>query len=498
MARKIIHFPTLPPREYQLDFWRAIDSGVRKVILSYPRRGGKDITSCMYMARQALVKPGTYWILAPTRAWASRIYWSGVSEVKYRCPITGRVKSRQGSILDIAIPPEIRAKTNTADQKIYLPNGSIVALGGTEEESFVGQTGEGFILTEYSLHKEGILPLINPILSESGGWLIINGTQRDTNNQLYKLIEATKDNPQWYTSWQYPEDIKSYYWKSPIDPDTGKREIEINLELEGKRDPLTGIPYENIQDLVDVEPHKKVLYMREYMNIPMSVEMGSYYSDLLNIAEQKDNIGNFKHNPSLPVYTAWDIGIRDSTSIVFFQMDVDTKTPIIIDYYEETGKGVAHYIDKLRAKPYRYGQHFVPVDASKRSFQMGIDLVELCRVTHGFRMTKLHKTVSLKSDIELCREIIPDTKFNLGSKEVKVLVEHLYGYSENPNTNKPEHDNHSHAADAFRYMVIAINAGMVRPILSEPAPMPSTVSDFSMEADRHSLFTPEGLPLFTE
>lgn len=500
MSRKVITFPTIPPRVYQLPFWKAVDNGIRRIILSYPRRGGKDLTSAMFLAREAMRKPGTYWILAPTKTWAARIYWSGISEIKFKDPVTGKMTSRKGSILDIAVPAEVRKKTNHSEYTIYLHNGSKIILGGTDEGSFVGQTGNGFILSEYSLHKEGVLPLINPIITESGGWMLVNGTQREPDNQLNRLIESTQDNRDWYTIWCGPEQIKTYYWVSPPNPETGEREFNINPELEGKRDPITKVKYENIQDLVDVEPWKKVIYQREYLNIPLAVEEGSYYEKQLKELEENNRITDdgVYFDSNKPVYTAWDLGMNDSTSIVFFQLD-EEGNPIIIDFYDDSGHGVGHYIQMIKHKPYVYGNHLVPIDASRRSYQLGTDLVEFCRQTFNFKMQKLPKTMSLRADIELVRDTLPRCRF-LKSNTVN-LVKSLYAYSENPNTGKPSHNDASHASDAFRYMCVAINAGLAKPILNDRYrnSLPNFVDNYTdviIGWDDH--WDSNGLPMFTE
>ena len=489
IKQKRIVFPTLPPRDYQLDFWKAMDNGARRVILSYPRRGGKDITSAMYLARQALAVPGTYWILAPTKMWASRIYWEGISEIKYHDPITGRIKKVKGSILDIAIPHDVRMKTNQVDSKIYLPNGSTIMLGGTDEETFVGQTGKGFVITEYSLHKDGILPLINPIITESDGWLIINGTQRSPDNQLNQLIEETVGNPQWYTTWQTPEDTKQYYWISKPDIN-GKSEININPELKGQKNEW-GTPYPNIQDLVDVEPHKKVLYMREYLNMALSMEEGSYYEEQLRLSYDRQHINDeVYHDVTKPVYTVWDLGIRDTCAIIFFQMDNDMKIPTVIDYYENSGLGIEHYINEINSKCYTYGNHYV----SQRTLQTGTDLIEHSRNQHQFIMTKLLKSKSVKSDIELVRSIIPMMKFN--KEKTTTMIKHLWKYHQSPTTGKPVHDDSSNCADALRYLCLAIDRRIIsNTLITRHLDMDSHVINGGIyDTSLLGSYTSEGLP----
>jgi hypothetical protein len=71
----------------------------------------------------------------------------------------------------------------------------------------------------------------------------------------------------------------------------------------------------------------------------------------------------------LEVYTFWDLGVDDSTTIWFMQF---TGMQVrVIDYYEATGYGFEHYAKELKAKPYVYGEHYMPHDASVRELSSG-------------------------------------------------------------------------------------------------------------------------------
>ena len=487
--------------DHQMAFWKAADSGIRRFILSYPRRGGKDLTSCSYLAREALKTKGTYWILGETKTQAIGIYWNTKSDIKFKDHYTQKTISVYGSILDICIPHKIRQKTNVTDKSITLHNGSVIKLGGTSDESFVGQTGLGFIITEYSLskHSDFMLALLNPILSQSGGWLIVNGTQRTDDNRLLKMIVDNKNSKMWFVDWLTMGDLKEYCWVSEPNPLTGLKEFDINPHLLGKIHYLRGTPIENIQHTVDSEPHRKSWYMREYLNIPTSIEENSYYEEELQLTDSLGHINNVDvyHDSTKPVYTAWDLGMQDSTAITFFQIDIDNN-PIIIDYYESKGHNVGFYIDVIKGKLYTYGNHFVPIDSSKRSYQLGVDLVEFARNALGFTMTKLPKTLSLRADIELVRDLIPKTKFREDTTEG--LLKCLYGYHEDERTGKPKHNSTSHGADSFRYMCVAIQAGMVVPILSSKyfEDLVDRVDDEQPSWRWEENINTDGFPMFTE
>lgn len=74
-------------------------------------------------------------------------------------------------------------------------------------------------------------------------------------------------------------------------------------------------------------------------------------------------------NPELPVHTAWDLGMDDAMTIVFFQLAV--REIHIIDYLEHSGEGIEYYAGKLREKPYQYGRHYGPHDLAVRELSNG-------------------------------------------------------------------------------------------------------------------------------
>ena len=61
---------------------------------------------------------------------------------------------------------------------------------------------------------------------------------------------------------------------------------------------------------------------------------------------------------AVPVHTAWDLGISDSTAIWFIQ--VVGKERRLIDYYEASGMGLDHYAKVFRGKGLRLGESLFP------------------------------------------------------------------------------------------------------------------------------------------
>ena len=182
--------------------------------------------------------------------------------------------------------------------------------------------------------------------------------------------------------------------------------------------------------------------------------VGSYYGSLMAKALAEERIKAVPYEPRLEVHTAWDLGMGDSTAIIFFQQHGNEYR--IIDYYENQGEGIPHYIKVLREKDYVYGKHIAPHDIKVREMGTGKSRFEVARDL-GLRFY-VCPHIMIEDGIEAARTIIPRCYFD--SKQCSVLVEALRQYRKDYDEkrkvyrDKPLHDWTSHAADAFRYLAL--------------------------------------------
>lgn len=121
--------------------------------------------------------------------------------------------------------------------------------------------------------------------------------------------------------------------------------------------------------------------MREYPSTPeesfQSANEGLYFGTYMTKARQERRICHLPYDENCPVYTAWDIGIGDDMVIWVFQ--VVGKSIHWIDYYENSGEALAHYVRWLKSKPYMYDKHFMPHDAAKRDPGSGKTFADTAR-----------------------------------------------------------------------------------------------------------------------
>ena len=432
-----LRIPTIEPRDYQVPFLQAFDSGIQYSVISWHRRAGKDVTSFNAMIKRAIQTPGNYYYLFPTRAWAQRALWDNI------CEWAGGVK-----LIDLLCPSEIVKRKNNSDFFLDLINGSRIKIDGTDNLNFVGQGGSGYVLSEFSLHKEEVSGFLAPILTEGNAFVIFNGTLRGKSNHLWRLYDKNKENSNWFTQWYQLGDTKTAYWIGS--------DMEINPELVGKISPYDKKPYKNIQEDVDSGIISYSMARQEYLNEAVSQVENSYYGHELEILKNENRFGNIQ-NSSVPVFTFWDLGTSDATAIVFAQI-VDGK-PIIIDFHESSGKKIEDYAIIINSKGYKYGGHYAPHDVSKR--MLFGDLITRAKEV-GIDFRRVPKTNSVLQDIEICRRMLSKVYIHDRCED---LIEHLMHYREAP-SGKPVHDNHSHAADAFRTMVMGIHLNLVNQYLS--------------------------------
>jgi hypothetical protein len=424
-----------------MPFQRAFDGGAQYSVISWPRRAGKDISSFAAMVSKAITVPGSYYYLFPTRAWATRALWDNI------CEWAGGTR-----LIDLICPPSI-ARKNNSEYYLDLINGSRIKIDGTDSLNFVGQGGSGYVLSEFSLHKPEVTGFLAPILTEGNAWVVFNGTLRGRSNHLYQILDANKGRDSWFTEWLTLEDTKTNYW---INEGEG---ISINADLRGKMNPYDGKRYKNIQDDVDAGLISLVMAKQEYMNLAEAQVAGSYYGREMAVAHEEGRIGAVDMTND-PVFTFWDLGVSDDTTIVFAQLSNDKFR--IIDYYHASGRKIEDYAKVIHSRSYKYGGHYGPHDLSAR--KLFGDLISAAKDV-GIDFRRVPKTNNVLEDIETVRRRMKDVYID---ERCKDLIADLESYHEREASGKPCHQNNcaacggaSHGADAFRTMIMADKHNLV-------------------------------------
>jgi hypothetical protein len=224
------------------------------------------------------------------------------------------------------------------------------------------------------------------------------------------------------------------------------------------------IPQTTLEDWERLKVENPKLYARCVMNSweDYNIE-GAYYAELMSDALKAGRVEvETLYDTGIPVYTFWDLGVgaSDTTTIWFVQFVGGEIW--LVDYHEEHGKGMNHYSKVLDRKPYTYGAHYLPPDATARL--QGPDIVVRINVMRQLRRepVRLVERHRIEERIAVVRGILNRCKF---SSKCNVGVNSLNNYKakrkprqEDDGTvtylSKPDHTWASNGADAFGYMAM--------------------------------------------
>jgi len=187
---------------------------------------------------------------------------------------------------------------------------------------------------------------------------------------------------------------------------------------------------------------------------------GAYFTNHINEAKATKRIATFPIDPIMPVKTFWDIGISDATSIWVAQW-IGSEI-YVVDYYEAENQPLAAHLNWLRSRGYENAKCYLPHDGEKRDVVTGIRFEDHIR-SAGFEVETIRnqgKGAAMKR-VEAARRLFPRIKFDKDKCEAG--IEALGFYHEKRDTERniglgPEHDESSHAADAFGLMCVAYEA----------------------------------------
>ena len=407
------------PRPYQLPLVKHMTRDVRglRAAIAWHRRSGKDLTCVNIMAIKAFQRKGTYWYVLPYANQARRIIWDGMTE-------DGR------KFIDF-FPREAVQRKSEQEMRLHLANGSIIQLVGSDDpDKMVGTNPLGIVFSEYSLSDPAAWQLTNPILRENGGWALFNGTPRGENH-FFTLIERAKASKDWFCSHLSVRDTRAI-------PPSELRKARSELDNEAR-------------------------FQSEYMCSFKTPVEGSYYGpQITKLHEAGRVLDSLPPDPALPVDTAWDLGMDDSTSVWFFQR---LRNEIrLVNYYENSGEGLPHYANELNRwanlHSVSFGKHYAPHDVKVRELGSGKSRRETAR-SLGIRFIPVDK-LPLADGIEAVRGTLPLCWFD--RRNCHLGLKHLQGYRKEFDSQRgvyrktPVHDEHSHGADAFRTLALGIRS----------------------------------------
>lgn len=200
---------------------------------------------------------------------------------------------------------------------------------------------------------------------------------------------------------------------------------------------------------------------REHPSTPeeafeQSVE-GAIYAEEMGNIRSEGRIRFEPHQTNHRVYTFWDIGIGNSTAIVFAQF-IGSKINII-DYIEGSGRGSNYYAKLIKDKDYVYGMHYLPHDVINKEKSDGIVLLDKIENLLGVnKVARVVRPGTKQDGIEAVRLLLPHCFFDTVKTDrlIKCLCYYRYEWDETLSkfSEKPLHDWASDGADAIQTMAL--------------------------------------------
>jgi phage terminase large subunit len=309
-------------------------------------------------------------------------------------------------------------------------DGQVRLYGADNADALRGIYLDGIVLDEYAdMDPRVWSEIIRPALADRGGWAVFIGTPKG-RNAFFELWRRAQSEADWFTLM-----LKA--------SDTG---LIPASELALAR-----------RDLSEEQ------YAQEFECSFEAAVVGAYYGKLMARAEEERRIAPVPYDPAAPVWTSWDLGIRDATAIWFAQ--VIGREIRIIDYYEASGVDLGHYVRELAARPFVYAGHIVPHDAQAKELGTGKSRLEVLE-SLGVKNLQLAPLHRLEDGINAVRVFLPKCWFDAEkcARGIDALKLYRAQYDDKLQALRPQpvHDWTSHAADAFRYLALTLDRKAIR------------------------------------
>ena len=338
------------------------------------------------------------------------------------------------------IPTKAEFSGNPAE--IKFPSGAIIRTGHLKDEN---------AYSKYQGHEyqKMLIEELTHIPRESDYEKLL-GSCRSTVPDIYPQVFATTnpDGPgyQWVKErWGIPDEPKEIVLTELGD---GRKRVFIPATIEDNPKLVNADPryIQYLESLKDEDLRKA---WRDGSWSGIHVE-GAYYRNELNRAKHENRVCSVPYIQGMPVNTYWDLGVGDSTAILFFQKIGQENH--WIDTYEQQGEGLPHYARILQEKGYIYGTHYAPHDIEVRELGSGRSRLEVAQQL-GINF-QIVPRLSIEDGIDAVRNRF-NTLWIDGEKNkdaIRAIANYHKEFDEKRGTfkNQPFHDWSSHIADALR------------------------------------------------
>ena len=420
--------PLVIPYRPRKHFLALHASEKRWIFVCAHRRAGKTVALANQLIRAAYLNPRQwpvprYGYVGPSFEQAKDLVWLYLKQ--FTAPIEG-----------------VRFLEN--ELAIVLPhNGAIIKLygGSNAYERMRGMYFDGIVLDEYPLLQKTVFStVVRPCLADYRGWAVVSGTSNGDDHFNAIRLKAMDDRERW--------DV-----------------FIIPLSSTGEDSLSKNEAFELTQDMSGDE------YAREMeCSFDAPVE-GAYFTEALNALTLQGRICSVPVDLSVPVITAWDLGVHDYCSIWWHQ--IVGREIHFIDYEMAVGKGLDYWAGRLSKKKaeagYEYRCHLLPHDVEHREISTAksrrSSLTDL--IPRSEPIITVPRIKAKEDAINAARAMLGSSYFD--QEKCKVGLAMLRGYHKSA-MGLPVHGPgpHSHGADAFQtaalgfHLVAGLSAASLR------------------------------------
>jgi hypothetical protein len=412
------------PREHQLNLWEYLQRGGKRAVAVWHRRAGKDEVTLHHTAVAAMQRPANYWHCFPEFTQARKALWDAVN------PHTGKRR------IDEAFPHEIRSSTSEHEMRLKFINGStwqVIGSDSVTSGSGIGSSTAGIVFSEYALANPAAWGYYRPILEENQGWAAFIFTPRGRNHG-YELFRYASARPDWFSE------------RLTVD-DTAAISHQAIAEALAEYTAIYG-----------ADAGRAMFDQELYCSFNAAI-LGAFWAREMADVRSENRIQPLEPDISRPIHRAWDLGVRDDTSVIWFQ--ACGPQILILDHLASSGVGVEWFRDEIferhDARGWIHGTDFVPHDAKIKEWGTGRTRVETMQ-TLGLH-PQLVPLAGFEDGIDAARRTLPLCLFDPRTEDS--LVAALEQYRREWDTEKRAfrandvHDWTAHPAASFRYLSLA-------------------------------------------
>lgn len=401
----------------------------RYKVLNWGRRTGKSVAVWEKVVLEAMLRQGTYYIIAPTYKQAKNIYWRDICK-RYKGEFMTFNEQELSVTFDhlknVVIPTTKGDLNITHDPE--LPSSRIELKGADNPDSLRGTGLSGAVMDEYAFMpngKELYDMIIRPALSDRDGWAIFISTPNGIHNHFYDLVQKTKEFPDVYFYSHATAQDNPYFPKGEFEQTRREYEAEGKLEeFNQEWMAMFSNPAQLIYNDFDVDVH--------------------VFDNMSDVPE----FGTFN--------CAIDFGMTDPTAAVFVKIDYEGNWWMFDEVYQ-TDLDLEPLISVLRDKMGDDRYTRVIGDGAAR-FEIESLRKRRFRITGSKKgADSIHNGIRELKSLLAIRESTGKPKFFI-HKSCKSTIREFQSYSWRRNnmgeiTDIPE-DKNNHALDALRYLAL--------------------------------------------